>query len=76
MLNITIYMLTIGILFSCNAVATNESVKVSARHILVHGVPYDGVANVEYWGIVDIDRNRKAAFYVVKDTYSVLPDKK
>lgn len=40
------------------------------------GVPYDGAANEEYWGIVDIDRNRKAAYYVVKDTYNALPDRK
>jgi len=33
------------------------------------GVPYDGTPNEEYWGIVDIDRKRKAAFEVVKNKY-------
>ncbi len=33
------------------------------------GVPYDGAANEEYWGIVDIDRNKKMAFDVVKEKY-------
>ncbi len=33
------------------------------------GVPYDGAPNEEYWGIVDIDRNKKAAFSVVKEIY-------
>ncbi|WP_222847102.1 glycoside hydrolase family 2 TIM barrel-domain containing protein [Pontiella desulfatans] len=36
------------------------------------GVPYDGVADEEYWGIVDIDRNKKLAFDVVKDWYHAL----
>jgi len=30
------------------------------------GVPYDGAPNEEYWGIVDIDRNKKKTFEVVK----------
>jgi hypothetical protein len=34
------------------------------------GVPYDGAPNEEYWGIVDIDRNKKAAFPVVKEIYN------
>jgi len=34
------------------------------------GVPYDGTANEEYWGIVDVDRKKKATFYVVKDNYN------
>lgn len=34
------------------------------------GVPYDGAPNEEYWGIVDLERNKKAAFTVVKDTYT------
>lgn len=34
------------------------------------GVPYDGAPNEEYWGIVDIDRNKKEAFEVVKTKYS------
>ena len=33
------------------------------------GVPYDGTANEEYWGIVDIDRNKKAAYEVVQKHY-------
>jgi hypothetical protein len=40
------------------------------------GVPYDGTPNEEYWGLVDIDRNRKAAFYVVKEKFNLSPDKK
>ncbi|BAX82589.1 glycoside hydrolase family 2 TIM barrel-domain containing protein [Labilibaculum antarcticum] len=36
------------------------------------GVPYDGAPNEEYWGIVDIDRNKKKAFSVVKEKYSSL----
>lgn len=39
------------------------------------GVPYDGAANEEYWGIVDIDRNQKMAFKVVKEKYNALRDK-
>lgn len=35
------------------------------------GVPYDGAANEEYWGIVDIDRNKKEAFEVVKSKFTV-----
>ncbi len=34
------------------------------------GVPYDGAANEEYWGIVDIDRNKKMSYLVVKDKYN------
>lgn len=34
------------------------------------GVPYDGTPNEEYWGIVDIDRNKKQAFYIVKEFYT------
>lgn len=34
------------------------------------GVPYDGAPNEEYWGIVDIDRNKKKAFEAVKETYN------
>jgi len=39
------------------------------------GVPYDGAANEEYWGIVDIDRNPKMAFSVVKKKFNGLTDK-
>ena len=34
------------------------------------GVPYDGAPNEEYWGIVDIDRNKKTTFDVVKAAYT------
>ncbi|MBS2213875.1 hypothetical protein KEM09_20875 [Carboxylicivirga mesophila] len=33
------------------------------------GVPYDGTANEEYWGIVDINRQPKAAYHVVAEMY-------
>ncbi|MDA8916623.1 hypothetical protein N9J63_04690 [Gammaproteobacteria bacterium] len=34
------------------------------------GTPYDGTANEEYWGIVDIDRRKKNTFYAIKNIYS------
>ena len=34
------------------------------------GVPYDGAPNEEWWGIVDIDRNKKLTFDVVKQAYT------
>lgn len=34
------------------------------------GVPFDGSPNEEFWGIVDIDRNRKKVYDVVKDIYT------
>jgi len=36
------------------------------------GVPYDGAANEEYWGIVDVDRNKKMAYEVIKVKYNNL----
>jgi len=33
------------------------------------GVPYDRVPNEEFWGIVDIHRNKKETFDVVKEIY-------
>jgi exo-beta-1,3-glucanase (GH17 family) len=33
------------------------------------GVPYDGAANEEYWGILKLDRTKKMAFSVVKEKY-------
>lgn len=33
------------------------------------GVPYDGAPNEEYWGVLDIDRNKKEAFEVVREKY-------
>jgi hypothetical protein len=34
------------------------------------GVPYDGAANEEYWGIVDINRNKKLTFEVIKEQFN------
>jgi len=34
------------------------------------GVPYDQTANEEYWGIVDIERNKTLAFEEVKTIYN------
>jgi len=33
------------------------------------GIPYDGAPNEEYWGIVDIDRNKKQVYSVIKKIY-------
>ena len=33
------------------------------------GVPYDGSPNEEYWGIIDIDRNKKMTYEVIKNKY-------
>jgi len=33
------------------------------------GVPYDGAANEEYWGILNIERIRKMSYEVVKQKY-------
>lgn len=35
-------------------------------------VPFDGTPNEEYWGIVDIERNKKMAFEVVKEKFMEL----
>lgn len=40
------------------------------------GVPYDGAANEEYWGILDINRNKKLAYSVLKHKYNSLPSSK
>ena len=34
------------------------------------GVPYDGAPNEEYWGIVDINRQKKETFEVIKDRFT------
>lgn len=33
------------------------------------GIPYDGSPNEEFWGMVDINRNKKETFYVIKEIY-------
>ncbi|WP_205757990.1 glycoside hydrolase family 2 TIM barrel-domain containing protein [Lutibacter sp. HS1-25] len=39
------------------------------------GVPYDGTPNEEYWGIVDINRNKKETYQIVKEIYKSVSDK-
>jgi hypothetical protein len=34
------------------------------------GVPYDGSPNEEFWGMVDIDRNKKLTFDVIRNKYT------
>lgn len=36
------------------------------------GVPYDGTPNEEYWGVVDLERNKKETFEVIKTKYTNL----
>ena len=38
------------------------------------GVPYDGSPNEEFWGMVDIDRNKKLTFDVIQKKYKSLED--
>ena len=38
------------------------------------GVPYDGSADEEYWGIVRQDRTKKPAFFALKNTYSTVSE--
>jgi hypothetical protein len=40
------------------------------------GVPYDGTANEEYWGIVNFEKTKKMAFLVVKEKYLGLTESK
>jgi hypothetical protein len=40
------------------------------------GVPYDGSPNEEYWGIVDLDRNKKETFEIVKIKYNQVSNQK
>ncbi|UCE94768.1 MAG: hypothetical protein JSV73_05740 [Flavobacteriaceae bacterium] len=40
------------------------------------GVPYDGTPNEEFWGIVDIDRNKKATYDIVKKKYKQVTEVK
>lgn len=40
------------------------------------GIPYDGSPNEEYWGIVDIDRNKKQTFNEIKKIYTSTPNQK
>ncbi|MBN2237183.1 MAG: hypothetical protein JW729_06460 [Bacteroidales bacterium] len=39
------------------------------------GVPYDGTPNEEYWGILDIHRNKKEAYEIVKQKFTLLQTK-
>lgn len=51
-------------------VGNNNAYDVGGSAPFSGGVPYDGAANEEYWGIVDIERNKKMAFEVVKEKYN------
>jgi exo-beta-1,3-glucanase (GH17 family) len=37
------------------------------------GVPYDDVANEEWWGIVTLDRTKKEAFHLLKEQWNSFP---
>lgn len=39
------------------------------------GVPYDGTPNEEYWGIVDLERNKKEAYEVIQKKYTSIINK-
>jgi exo-beta-1,3-glucanase (GH17 family) len=39
------------------------------------GVPYDGSPNEEYWGMVDINRNKKETYDIIKDKYNQFSNK-
>lgn len=40
------------------------------------GVPYDGTPNEEYWGIVDMERNKKKVFKVIKERFTTYSSRK
>jgi len=48
----------------------NNTLDVGGSAPFSGGVPYDGAANEEYWGIVDVDRNKKEAYEVVKEKFT------
>ena len=47
-------------------VLTNKVIEFCIRAL----VPYDGSPNEEYWGIVDINREKKEVFEVVKARFN------
>ncbi|PIB29643.1 hypothetical protein BFP77_05700 [Maribacter sp. 4U21] len=52
----------------------NDKQNLGGRAPNSTGVPYDGTPNEEYWGVVDIDRNRKETFEIIKTKYNSISD--
>ncbi|MBT8149652.1 MAG: hypothetical protein HKO71_01445 [Pseudomonadales bacterium] len=53
---------------------SNDTLDAGGAAPYSSGVPYDGTANEEHWGLLDIDRNKKQAYTVVKELFTALPN--
>jgi len=53
----------------------NDVQDIGTERPFSSGVPYDGTANEEYWGLLEIDRTRKQAFNVVKEKFLNVPQR-
>ena len=52
---------------------SDETQDVGGRQPQAAGVPYDGVANEEHWGIVKLDRTPKQAYRIVQKVFTAVP---